>query len=193
MNFIEQLPLVFDLEKIIQEHDTFESKNPYPEKPFKINGKKIYAINQLGLKHRPNCICQTSDSSGSLINVQTKEILGYESDYTLYHDDIGIYTKEIISKLSDSIGQQFGRIRYMRLQPKTGLSVHVDTEERYHIVVKTNKFAYFGQSFEDELIKANCYHIPSDGHVYRIDTTKPHFVYNGGWEPRIHIVLNIIK
>ncbi len=38
-------------------------------------------------------------------------------------------------------------------------------------------------------LSAKCYNIPADGSFYRVDTTKEHFVYNGGWEPRIHLVI----
>jgi hypothetical protein len=41
----------------------------------------------------------------------------------------------------------------------------------------------------DSDVSAKCYHIPADGYFYKVDTTKDHFVYNGGWEPRIHLVI----
>jgi hypothetical protein len=77
----------------------------------------------------------------------------------------------------------------MRLMPKTGLSVHADFECRYHYVLETNKYAYFGEAVNDNELSAKCYNIPADGSFYRVDTTKEHFVYNGGWEPRIHLVI----
>ena len=46
----------------------------------------------------------------------------------------------------------------------------------------TNNDEYLG-------IKANCYHLPMDGQWYKVDTTKTHWVYNGGDSPRIHLVV----
>jgi hypothetical protein len=73
--------------------------------------------------------------------------------------------------------------------PKSGLSVHPDFEHRYHLSIVTNKYSYFGEHVGETDVSAKCYHIPSDGYFYKVDTTREHFVYNGGWEPRIHLVL----
>ena len=78
----------------------------------------------------------------------------------------------------------------MRLLPKTGLSVHSDTSERYHLVIKTNKDAFIAQTMNNIGIAAVCYHIPADTTFYKVDTTKKHFVYNGGNEERIHLVIS---
>jgi hypothetical protein len=74
----------------------------------------------------------------------------------------------------------------MRLMPKTGLSVHADSSVRYHFVLKTNPHAYIAHTFQ---AGALCFHIPADDTFYKVDTTKHHFVYNGGHEPRIHLVV----
>ena len=77
----------------------------------------------------------------------------------------------------------------MRLMPKTGLTVHADFEMRYHYALVTNPNAFFGEKGGENDVAATCYHIPADGNFYRVDTTRHHFVYNGGWEPRIHLVI----
>jgi len=54
----------------------------------------------------------------------------------------------------------------------------------------TNSFTSSdGEAVNDNELSAKCYNIPADGSFYRVDTTKEHFVYNGGWEPRIHLVI----
>ena len=78
----------------------------------------------------------------------------------------------------------------MLLEPKKGLSIHKDFDFRYHLVLNTNANALFGETMQGD-VKAVCYHIPADGHVYKVDTTREHFVYNGGWEDRIHLVINV--
>jgi hypothetical protein len=102
---------------------------------------------------------------------------------------IGDYTKNILAQLSEHVNCRFGRIRYMRLMPKTGLSIHTDKEQRYHLVLDTHKGALFGHYTGEDPEIAKCYHIPADGYFYKVDTRMPHFVYNGGWEPRIHLVI----
>ena len=119
---------------------------------------------------------------------ELKHFIGSESDFTEWNP-VGNYTKEIIEQLGDFLKTKFGRIRYMRLMPKSGLSVHADFEVRYHLVLKTNPYAYFGEEVTDDQISAKCYHIPSNGHFYKVNTLKNHFVFNGGWDPRIHLVL----
>jgi photosystem II stability/assembly factor-like uncharacterized protein len=92
---------------------------------------------------------------------------------------------------SNSQNIKLGRVRIMRLMPKRGLTVHRDTSVRYHLVLKTNIDSFFG--FRDFLNKdgavAKCYHMPANGYFYKVDTTKFHFVYNGGKTERIHIVI----
>jgi hypothetical protein len=187
MNFIERLDFSAELDKMTTDLNNFVDVNPWPDTTYMLNDKKYHA-NQLGLTYRPNCENPLGDAGGSLIDPVTRTLIGKESDFTEWNN-VGDYTRQIISKLSEFTGEQFGRIRYMRLMPKTGLSVHADFETRYHYVFKTNKYAYFGESLENNELAAKCYHIPSDGFFYKVDTTKEHFVFNGGWEPRIHLVI----
>lgn len=187
MNFIEKLNFSADLSIMTSDLDTFINSNPWPDTTYMLNDKKYHA-NQLGLTHRKDCDNPLGDAGGNLIDPKSGLFISKESDFTEWNN-VGSYTKDVISKLSQFTGEQFGRIRYMRLMPKTGLSVHADFEVRYHYVFKTNKYAYFGDSTVDNDISAKCYHIPSDGFFYRVDTTREHFVFNGGWEPRIHLVI----
>jgi hypothetical protein len=118
--------------------------------------------------------------------------MGKETDFTEWNS-VGAYTKSVIDELATSMGVKFGRIRYMRLLPKTGLSVHPDFEPRYHLVLKTNPYAYYLDCTPDNEVQAKCYHIPADGFFYKVDTLRNHSVFNGGWENRIHLVLTEIK
>lgn len=183
-NFIKKLDFTADYNLMNNDMEQFINSNPWPETTYMLNDKKYHA-NQLGLTYRPNCDNPLGDAGGSLIDPVTKTLVGSESDFSAWNT-VGDYTRKIVEQLSEHVGHKFGRIRYMRLMPKTGLSVHKDFETRYHYVFKTNKYAYFGESIDNG---ANCYHIPSDGSFYRVDTTREHFVFNGGWEPRIHLVL----
>jgi hypothetical protein len=156
-----------------------------------INGK-YYSANQIGLKCRKDCEHPILDSVGSLYDKEKGIFTGTERDFNQWVDNVPEYTRQRIEDLELYRNIKFGRIRYMRLMPKTGLSVHFDTETRYHYVLDTNINSFFGEKTEGELA-AHCYHLPADSHFYHVDTTRKHFVYNGGWEPRIHLVLNVIQ
>jgi hypothetical protein len=153
-----------------------------------VHNGKIYPANQIGLTYRPDAELPWRDASGSLFNRDTKEFEGRESDFILWND-VGDYTRIVINELGELTGKKFGRIRYMRQDSKCGLSVHADFERRYHIVLETNPYAFFGDATVDGEVTAKCYHIPADGHFYHVDTTRQHFVYNGGWTSRIHLVI----
>jgi hypothetical protein len=186
-NFISKIEFSADLSKMLEDYHNFISKYPWPDTMYKVNGKS-YQANQLGLTFRPNAENKIGDAGGNLFDKKTFSFTGRESDFTEWNN-VGDYTKQKIKELEIYTGNKFGRIRYMRLMPKTGLSVHADFEKRFHYVLETNENAFFGEVTQQALVKANCYHLPSDSHFYKVDTTKKHFVYNGGWQPRIHLVL----
>jgi len=187
VRFIEKINFTADVNQMINDLNLFISRNPWPNTTFMYNNQKYHA-NQLGLTYRPNADYPLGDAGGSLYDPVTNSFTSSETDFTEW-TDVEPYTKNIIEQFSTFVDSKFGRIRYMRLMPKTGLSVHADFECRYHYVLETNKYAYFGEAVSDNDLSAKCYNIPADGSFYRVDTTKEHFVYNGGWEPRIHLVI----
>lgn len=153
------------------------------------------SYNQIGITYRPNAANPWTDAAGSLVNSITKIRSGYEKDFTLYNP-IPEYLKEQLELLRTNQNCKFGRIRIMRLSPKSGLSIHKDSEPRFHYVVDTNKKSFFcfnkdtmGQDLE---VRAECYHIPRDGQWYYVDTTKTHWVYNGGESDRVHLVVSAL-
>ncbi len=184
-DFITKTNYTADLEKMKEDLDRLLAKYPWPSEDIhrKMPG------NQIGLRHRPGAEDQFLDASGGLYDKTLQKFTAMESDFSEFNSLAGEYTKEVLNKLAELEGVTLGRIRYMRLMPKTGLSVHPDFEVRYHYVFETNKYAFFGDATIDGDIKARCYHIPADGHFYKVDTTREHFVFNGGWEPRIHLVV----
>jgi hypothetical protein len=188
MNFITKLKFNVDLLKVEQELATLLETVPWPVQQT-INDI-CYPANQLGAKYRPNAKFPWIDASGSLYDSKLNKFTSREADFTEWNP-IGSYTRQVIEELGRTENKTFGRVRFMRLMPKTGLSIHSDFETRYHLSLQTNPGALFGE-FTGEEIAAKCYHIPSDGHFYHVDTTRRHFVYNGGWEPRIHLVINEI-
>lgn len=185
MNFITKTDFTVDHNQMLADLEQILSEYPWPAEDFvrKSSG------NQIGITHRTGATNQWLDADGSLVNRATGEILGKEEDFSNFNDRLPEYTRKVLENLKITQNTNFGRIRYMRLMPKTGLSIHTDVEQRFHYVLKTNPGALFGEYLGSEQIAATCYHIPADGHFYHVDTTRPHFVYNGSWEPRIHLVI----
>ena len=185
--FIKKIDFSADLEKMSYDLNELIKEIGWPERQV-IDGKIIPA-NQIGLTYRKDSNYPWIDASGNLYDKESNTIISKESDFCYWNTLPSSYTKEIIESLSEKEKTKFGRIRYMRSMPKTGLSIHSDFEKRYHYVLETNKDALFGERVDDEHVVAKCYHIPSDGNFYKVDTTRPHFIYNGGWQPRIHLVI----
>jgi hypothetical protein len=146
--------------------------------------------NQLGLSHR--VVPEKDiwkDCVGSLYDRETGIDIANENDFAQLNANVPSYLKFKLQELAICENIKIGRVRFMRLMPKTGLSVHADTSVRYHFVLKTNPHAYIAHAFNAGNVSALCFHIPADNNFYKVDTTKHHFVYNGGQEPRIHLVI----
>jgi len=187
MKFIEKLDFSADVDLMNQDLQNLLNIQDWPERT--VIDDKIYPANQLGLTYRKNAKNKWVDAGGNLYDQKLQKFISKESDFTEFNDAVGDYTKSVIKDLSSHLGITFGRIRYMRLHMKQGLTVHKDFEARYHFVLKTNPNSMFGERVEENDLAAKCYHLPADGHFYKVDTTRDHFVYNGGWEDRIHLVL----
>lgn len=190
MNFITKTEFTADYNLMYRDMQELINLVGWPEDQT-IDGK-FYSGNQLGVKYRPGAEYPLLDCTGSLYDKTTKTFTAHEYEFTEYVNELPDYTRNVIQQLEVDANIKFGRVRYMRLMTKRGLSVHYDLEKRYHYVFDTNPNAFFGLKTEGELA-AKCYHIPNDGSFYLVDTTREHFVYNGGWEPRIHLVLDVIN
>lgn len=177
MNYIKPTQLFHDHSKMVNDVDKIIQQAGWGDK------------NQISLNSRPSDQNPWHDGVGAVTNRATGERLIYESDFTVWND-IPEFIKNSLLELQYQEKITFGRIRLMKLQPQRGLSVHADFETRYHYVIQTNMRCYFGFSqIEDQTQPtAFCWHMPSDGQWYHVDTTKLHFVYNGSNTDRIHIV-----
>lgn len=150
--------------------------------------------NQIGLRYRDGATTTWYDSAGGLY--ENGVYVSVESDFVNWCIDSSYYVRQEVERLENTLNIKTGRIRFMRLMPRTGLSIHSDSEPRYHLVLKTNKYAQFGFAAEnmkhidsDLDIAGTVYNIPKDNHWYFLQTTNKHWVYNGGDEERIHLVV----
>ena len=173
--FIKKLSTSVDLEKVQLDLDkVLEQASWIPH-------------NQIGLTRRQTATDIWKDATGSLFDRIKMKRLAYEHDFSIWNVDS--YTRQLVNELEQAEGFKCGRVRYMRLLPKTGLSLHIDETVRYHLVLKTNPTAFFACGVDGKEEQAHCFHIPANGHFYKVDTTIPHFVYNAGDEDRIHLVI----
>jgi hypothetical protein len=80
------------------------------------------------------------------------------------------------------------RARLMTMHPRTCYSIHVDNNPRIHIAIKTHRQARFIFT-----VPPAVRHIPADGTVWWVDTTKEHSAMNGSMEDRIHLVACLVN
>lgn len=141
-----------------------------------------------------NQIMLTSDRStnqnpyeyvGSLFCKLSNKYLRKEYEFKYFIEafkDLIFY--RIYQELSAVSPFQIGRVRLMKLNPKSCYSMHKDDGIRYHVPLKTNEQAFL-------LFKENgAFQIPADGRVYGTNTMLEHTAMNGGDEDRIHLVFS---
>jgi hypothetical protein len=176
--FLKKLELTADIEKMKSDLEYVLTKSEWSVE------------NQIGLIYRKGALNPWKDCVGSLWDRENNKELVSEEEFTEINPDSPKYTMEVLRKLAAIEGFKLGRIRYMRLLPKTGLSVHNDSSVRYHYVLETNDNSYiYHNSTNTGIIKTLGYHIPNDGYFYKVNTKMEHYVYNGGTTPRVHIVV----
>jgi hypothetical protein len=182
--FLKKLDIVSNVSEITAELNKILNINPWTQS------------NQIGIRHRPGALDPWSDAVGSLNDPITRARLSNEVDFTEWTVDNTWYVRQQIHELENNLGIKTGRVRFMNLPPRRGLSVHKDLEVRYHLVLKTNAKSFMSLSSDvnidyssDLPVTALCFNMPQDGHWWRVDTTKTHWVYNGGDTNRIHLVV----
>ena len=108
-----------------------------------------------------------------------------ESKYTqLLPEFEKTYFKEVYEILSKRY--KLGRVRLLLKEPRSTLSWHKDPECRLHVPIITNK----GCSMVIENVAK---HLPADGKVWITNNTKYHNFFNGGEQPRIHLVACVLE
>ena len=105
-----------------------------------------------------------------------------EADFTELNEP---FRGTAVEELLDSIPWQLGRVRLMILPPKTCYSFHFDTTTRLHYAITTNPDCFLVERQQE---RANLFHVPADGWVYRMDTRLVHNAMNCSNKPRLHLV-----
>ena len=108
-----------------------------------------------------------------------------ESKYTqLIPEFRNTYFNEVYEVLSKKF--KLGRVRLLLKESRSTLSWHKDPECRLHIPIITNK----GCSMVIENVAK---HLPADGSVWITNNTKYHNFFNGGEQPRVHLVACVLE
>lgn len=79
----------------------------------------------------------------------------------------------------------------MYLEPRRSYSFHCDGSQRIHYAIQTNEQAFV--FVEMDRLRMWRIHIPADGEGYMVNTTLNHTAINGGTQPRIHLLINLLK
>jgi hypothetical protein len=143
--------------------------------------------NQLSITGRDGT--NVTDGIGSLFDYDLKRFTAATSDFTTINNDfkddpILMCLVNAVKEDAEKRGKAIGRIRFMRLLPKTTYTLHKDPDEfRYHIPLETGYNCFF-------VVGEQVYRMPLVGETYLLDTRDVHTAVNASTHNRIHIVFD---
>lgn len=125
---------------------------------------------------------------GSLYDFDRHKFIASTSTFTQRLEKLeGSYIAEVMDEVEEfarTEGKNIGRVRVMRLMPKTCYTLHVDPEEfRYHIPLLTNLDCFF-------VVGETMQKMPEVGRLYRFKTNLIHTAVNASPIPRLHLVFD---
>jgi hypothetical protein len=175
---VEEISVSFFVPKILNELKT----KVFADSEFDMD--KFLIHNQLSLRESTDWF----DGVGSLYDYDQKRLVGTTEQYSLPCKKLeGTYIESVISKVEEVAkqdGVKIGRIRVMRIEPKTCYSLHTDPEEfRYHIPLETNYQCFF-------VVGKEVVRMPTIGRLYRFKTRSEHTAVNASFTVRLHIVFD---
>ena len=163
MEYVEKTNYQFDLDQL-----NFEWNHI---KDF-ILTKDHWHLNRTCLQHSKTCVNQYTE--GLRGDVFKADASSSASDFYLIND---IYRGTLFEEIINILNVVSSRIKVID-EHWRGTSVHIDRTKRSHLALNTNPNAHFIfprnpiEKKETEII-----HIPADGYVYKVDTTKPHTLH----------------
>jgi len=91
-----------------------------------------------------------------------------------------------LGNVLDSLGP-IGEARLLRLTSAETYTAHADPDDRYHVAIITNPHSYI-IDFDSQTL----YHLPADGKLWRMDTSRIHVAANFGGRDRIHLNIRLL-
>lgn len=108
-----------------------------------------------------------------------------ESIYTKFLDEAKYtYYNYVYQELCSRY--KIGRVRILKLRPRTSLSWHRDPEPRIHIPIITTPGSLV-------VVDSFAVNMPADGSAYFMNTLSYHTAMNGGEEDRVHLVATVLN
>jgi len=80
-----------------------------------------------------------------------------------------------------------GEARLLRLKSSETYTAHCDPDDRLHLAIITNPYAYLIDLDSNQTI-----HLPADGQMYTMDTGVTHVAANFGGRDRIHLNIRVL-
>lgn len=117
-------------------------------------------------------------------NVPLRDKVLLESNFT---ELCNVFRGTVFEDIYSSIKKKYdiGRVRIMILNPRNCLSWHVDGLNRVHYPIKTKEGCYMVIEDEVKHLEQNKW--------YFTKTLKPHTVFNGSNDKRIHLVVTVYQ
>lgn len=112
-----------------------------------------------------------NETSGSL----------FSGPYTIKQEFINTPLGEVLLSLGN-----IGEARLLKLSSAETYTAHADPDDRIHLAIITNPYAYLQDLSENKI-----YHLPADGEVWLMDTSKIHVGANFGGRERIHLNIRV--
>ena len=150
--------------------------------PFGGDFKNCISITQIpGAKSDPRGVFWIPSVDGE----EQRERYVDEGKYTLFNPVFEeTYFKTVYERLLTKYN--LGRVRILKLEPRTCLSYHRDPEPRIHIPLTSNPGALM-------IVDQFAVNLRADGGVYYTNTLKYHSVLNGGETERIHLIATVLN
>jgi hypothetical protein len=90
-----------------------------------------------------------------------------------------------LGNVLESLGP-IGQARLLKLSSAESYTAHSDPDDRLHLAIITNPYCYL-----QDLSNQKMYHIPADGCLWKMDTSKIHVATNFGGRDRIHLNIRV--
>ncbi|MEU8980794.1 aspartyl/asparaginyl beta-hydroxylase domain-containing protein [Streptomyces sp. NPDC048309] len=175
---VELVPgLEFSHDKLVEAYHQYLERVPLPA-----SGKEEDRFRRLGLTHRPHAEDPWRDAGNGQFNQETGEKNFEESEFSLFNEELkDTYFYEIYQNLPF----RAGRIRLVTLHPGEIYHMHTDASRVAHMSIQTNE--------DSRLLfrTGYTYHVPTDGQVHILNTTRHHSAYNAGGTDRIHMTMTL--
>ena len=138
--------------------------------------------NQVMLSSRPGSAAPNTEGKGSIYDQDKQRYIFEQSEFSEFNPN---FRGGYLEKIWQNFPYDIGRFRIAVLPRHRCYSLHMDREFRYHLAVFTHERCYM--LYEDD---SKWHHIPSDGHLYKMETCLFHTAMNAGFETRVHLMFD---